>query len=252
MRIAIDAPAKRSLSPTEKKVYNLLQGGNTPKEVAQITRLPYGAESTFCFDPTIPTIKNIITAIREKGWEIPEPNKNKEEIEMPKYTAAQKAEVIELYKSGMKTGQIANKMKNINPKTIASWITEYRKSTEFAIEISKPLADSLEKENEPAQAATCTDSGVENIGNVSTPIINEKVEVVKRVFSESILDAAYKLICDKQNEILAYNKKLEGMYKALETINARIAATDDMILYAEQELDRLWEDYAALCGEVAE
>lgn len=84
MKIAIDAPSKRSLSPTEKKVYNLLLGGNTPKEVAKITRLPYGTENTFCFDPTIPTIKNIITAIREKGWEIPEPNQNKEEIEMPK------------------------------------------------------------------------------------------------------------------------------------------------------------------------
>ncbi len=108
------------------------------------------------------------------------------------------------------------------------------------------------KENEPAQAATCTDSGVENIGNVSTPIINEKTEVVKRVFSESILDAAYKLICDKQNEILAYNKKLEGMYKAQDTINSRIDATNDMIMYAEQELDRLWEDYSVLCGEVAE
>lgn len=167
---------------------------------------------------------------------------------MQKYTAAQKAEVIKLYKSGMKTGQIVIKMKGVNPKTIATWITEYRKSTEFAIENAKPLADSLEKENEPAQAATCTDSGVENIGNVSTPIINEKTEVVKRVFSESILDATYKLICDKQNEILAYNKKLEDMYKAQDTINNRIDATNDMIMYAEQELDRLWEDYAALCG----
>lgn len=225
---------------------------------------------------------------------------------MPKYTAAQKAEVIKLYKSGMKTGQIAIKMKGVNPKTIASWITEYRKSTEFAIENSKPLADSLEKENEealieessnatladdfdpcemmlaetppivvnadtdikalqkawdeyetkqknePAQAATCTDSGVENLDSISTPIINEKTEVVKRVFSESILDATYKLICDKQNEILAYNKKLEDMYKAQDTINSRIDATNDMIMYAEQELDRLWEDYAALCGEVSE
>ncbi len=71
MRIAIDAPTKRSLSPTEKKVYNLLQEGNTPKEVAKITRLPYGTENTFYFDPTIPTIKNIITAIREKAGKYP-------------------------------------------------------------------------------------------------------------------------------------------------------------------------------------
>lgn len=108
------------------------------------------------------------------------------------------------------------------------------------------------KENEPAQAATCTDSGVENLDSISTSIISEKTEVVKRVFSESILEAAYRLICDKQNEILAYNKKLEDMYKAQDTINSRIDATNDMIMYAEQELDRLWEDYAALCGEVSE
>lgn len=80
MRFTIDAPAKRSLSPTEKKVYNLLLGGNTPKEVAKITRLPYGTENTFCFDPTIPTIKNIITAIREKAGKYPSRTKTRRRL----------------------------------------------------------------------------------------------------------------------------------------------------------------------------
>ena len=232
MKIAIDAPAKRSLSPTEKKVYNLLQGGNTPKEVAKITRIPYGSDNLFIFNPNISTIKTIIVSIREKGWEIPEPN-NKEEIEMPKGAkiSPEKAAEVKALRSEGKTIKMISEITGV-AKTTAQRICS--------------------KENEPVQAATCTDSGVENIGNVSTPIISEKTEVVKRVFSESILDAAYKLICDKQNEILAYNKKLEDMYKAQDTINSRIDATNDMIMYAEQELDRLWEDYAALCGEVAE
>lgn len=249
MRIAIDAPAKRPLTPNEKKVYDLLRKGYTPQEVAREIHMPLGDEF-FCnvHDVTCDTVRHLITSIREKGYTI-----NEEEKPMPKYTAAQKAEVIKLYKSGMKTGQIANKMKNINPKTIASWITEYRKSTEFAIENARPLADSLEKENEPAQAATCTDSGVENIGNVSTPIINEKTEVVKsRAYSDLTISAVYDAITHKRCEIANLTREIDRRFAAIDKVKEMIGRLDNIRAYAEFELDTMLEDYSAMCGEVAE
>lgn len=42
MRIAIDAPAVRSLSANEKMVYRFLKDGLTPKEIAHRMKLPIG------------------------------------------------------------------------------------------------------------------------------------------------------------------------------------------------------------------
>ena len=234
MRFTIDAPAKRSLSPTEKKVYNLLLGGNTPKEVAKITRLPYGTENTFCFDPTIPTIRNIITAIREKGWEIPEPNKNKEEIEMPKGTkiSPEKAAKIKALRS---EGKSFYQIEEITG-------------------VSRSAAQRIcSKENEPVQAATCTDSGVDNIGNVSTPIINEKTEVVKsRTYSDLTISAVYDAITQKRCEIANLTREIDKRFAAIDKVKEMIGRLDNIRAYAEFELDTMLEDYAALCGEVAE
>ncbi len=251
MRFTIDAPAKRPLTPNEKRVYDLLRQGLNAREVARKLHMPYG-DGFLCnvHDVTCDTVRHLVTSIREKGYTT---NENEEEKPMAKYTAAQKAEVIKLYKSGMKTGQIAIKMKGVNPKTMASWITEYRKSTESAIENSKPLADSLEKENEPVQAATCADSGVENLEIVSTPIINEKTEVVKsRAYSNLTISAVYEAITQKRCEIANLTREIDRRYVVIDKIKEAIDRLGNIRAYAEFELDTMLEDYSALCGEVAE
>ena len=74
MRIAIDAPPVRSLSANEKMVYHLLKEGKTPKEIAKKMHLALGSVNDLKYnthDVMPDTIVNLITSIRQKGWDIP-------------------------------------------------------------------------------------------------------------------------------------------------------------------------------------
>lgn len=86
MEVLIGTPAKRSLTPNEKRVYELLRDGLEPQEISRRLRMLLKCPSLInCRGVPPDTVMGLITSIREKGWEIPE-NNNKEENEMPKGT----------------------------------------------------------------------------------------------------------------------------------------------------------------------
>lgn len=68
MRVAIDAPARRSLTPNEQRVYKLLQEGLEPSEVARrlhmVLRISNLANK---HDVPSDTVMGLMTSIREKG-----------------------------------------------------------------------------------------------------------------------------------------------------------------------------------------
>ena len=82
MRIAIDAPPVRSLSANEKIVYQFLKEGYTPQEIGERMKIPVGRGffQDNVHDVPNDTVCLLISKIREKGWNIP--NDNKEEAEM--------------------------------------------------------------------------------------------------------------------------------------------------------------------------
>ena len=84
MRIAIDAPPVRSLSANEKMVYHLLKEGKTPREIAKKLHLALGSVNDLKYnthDVMPDTVVNLITSIRQKGWDVPT-NNNEEEAEV--------------------------------------------------------------------------------------------------------------------------------------------------------------------------
>ena len=129
MRIAIDAPAVRSLSANEKMVYRFLKDGLTPTEIARRMKLPIGKNNFLDnrYDVPIETVMGIITSIREKGWDIPTEN-NKEEAEMAKITEEQKREIVQLAMTkAMSHKDIAAKF-GIGKSTVWWLVDQYKKS----------------------------------------------------------------------------------------------------------------------------
>lgn len=81
MRVTIDLPAKRSLTPNEQRVYKLLQEGLEPLEVARRLHMALKISNLANRHDVPPdTVMGLMASIREKGWEIP----NKEENNMAK------------------------------------------------------------------------------------------------------------------------------------------------------------------------
>ncbi|MBQ7783020.1 MAG: hypothetical protein IJ368_03540 [Oscillospiraceae bacterium] len=261
MRIVINAPAVRSLSANERTVYKLLGEGLTPKEIARKMRLPLGMNNFAdnMHDVPIETVARLITSIREKGWDIPG-EKNKEEDKMArgiKLSDGDKKAIIEMYSDGMKAVDIADKLD---------------------ISVSRVYSVIAANKNEPVTAATDTSSDVENINRVSTDIVTENPENVKtpeanpieldmsdtyegddvyrdipippqrHFFSPAAAEAIYECICRKQDEIFKLDAKMKNLYELIAAFKERIAELNDMQMYAEAELDRLWKDYGEICG----
>lgn len=112
MRIAIDAPAVRSLSANEKMVYQMLKEGKTPREIAKKLHLALGDVTDLKYnshDVMPDTVVNLITSIREKGWDIPTDNKEDNEMaRKSRFDAEEKRSIVTEYRSGATMAQIAN------------------------------------------------------------------------------------------------------------------------------------------------
>ncbi len=138
-----------------------------------------------------------------------------------------------------------------------------------------------ETEKEPASAATDTSSNAENIDTVSTDIVPENPGNVKppeanpveidmsdtyeggnvyrdmpippkeHTFSTAAVDAVYDCICRKQEEIAELDENMTMLYAEIDRLNEQVNALNDMQMYAEAELGRLWEDYENMSGGVS-
>lgn len=175
MRIAIDAPAVRSLSANEKMVYRFLKDGLTPTEIAHRMKLPVGKNNFFDnrYDVPIETVMGLITSIREKGWDIPTEN-NKEEAKMAKITEEQKREIVQLAMTkAMSHRDIAAKF-GIGKSTVWWLVDQYKKSGDAALGGETEIA-----EKEPETAATESGSEQENSTIIPADIVTPSEENVK-------------------------------------------------------------------------
>ena len=146
MTVLINAPAVRSLSANEKRVYQLLKEGKTPWEIAKALHLAMGSvnDLKYNYHDVMPdTVVNIITNIRSKGWEIPEIKKEEEaEMATVKLTEEIKREIITLKDSGMKATEIAKKFA-VDKSSVYNVIRAYSEHGEKAFENILPKADDI-------------------------------------------------------------------------------------------------------------
>ena len=207
MRIAIDAPPVRSLSANEKIVYHLLKEGKTPKEIAKKMHLALGSVNDLKYnthDVMPDTIVNLITSIRQKGWDIP--TNNKEEAEMAKITEEQKREIVQLAMTkAMSHKDIAAKF-GIGKSTVWWLVDQYKKSGDAALSGETEMA-----EKEPKTAATESGSEQEICNDIPADIIPETEENVKPeseendepLIPQSVIEACWGRIDDLRNQIAA-------------------------------------------------
>ncbi len=104
MRIAIDPPVRRPLTPNEQHVYKLLQEGLEPLEAARkLHMLLQISNLANRHDVPPDTVMGLIASIREKGWEIPENNKEENNMSRGQKTPVEKVHEISILKDEGKT-----------------------------------------------------------------------------------------------------------------------------------------------------
>ena len=234
MRIAIDAPPVRALSANEKRVYELLKEGKTPRKIAKKLHLAMGSTDDLKYnahDVMPDTIINLITNIRSKGWDIP--TNNKEEAEMPRITLTEedKRSIVTANQAGASVTELAAKY-NIAKGTVYNIVSEFKKRGETALSGETEV----ETKEEPATAATETGSEQEICNDIPADIIPETEENVKTVSEEkdeplipqSVVEACWGRIDDLRQQIAAEQAVIDDWERQIAEIKeflelARIA-----------------------------
>ena len=233
MRIAIDAPPVRSLSANEKMVYHLLKDGKTPKEIAKKMHLALGSVNDLKYnthDVMPDTIVNLITSIRQKGWDIP--TSNKEEAEMPRITLTEedKRSIVTANQAGASVTELAAKY-NIAKGTVYNIVSEWKKRGETALSGETEV----ETKEEPATAATETGSEQEICDDIPADIIPENHGDVKSesenaepLIPQSVIEACWARVDDLRHQIAAEQAVIDDWERQIAEIKeflelARIA-----------------------------
>ena len=229
MRIAIDAPPVRALSANEKRVYELLQKGKTPREIAKKLHLAMGSTDDLKYnahDVMPDTIINLITNIRSKGWDIPTDNKEDNAMAKAKLTEEQKRSIVTESQAGAKVGELAAKY-NIGKSSIYNVLADYKEHGERAFV--------TDEEKEPATAATETGSEQEICVDIPADIIPETEENVKPesenaepLIPQSVIEACWGRIDDLRQQIAAEQAVIDDWERQIAEIKeflelARIA-----------------------------
>lgn len=207
MRIVIDAPPVRSLSANEKMVYHLLKEGKTPREIAKKLHLALGSVNDLKYnthDVMPDTVVNLITSIRQKGWDIPT-NNNEEEAEMPtvKLTEEDKRSIVTANSAGATVSSLAEKY-NVSKTAIYNVIKDFNNRGELAF-----CETEVETKEEPATAATETGSEQEICDDIPAPIVTPSEENVKPesekndepLIPQSVIEACWARIDDLRQQI---------------------------------------------------
>lgn len=146
MRVTIDPPARRALTPNEQRVYKLLQDGLEPIEIARKLHMSLQCSNLVNrYDAPPDTVMGLIASIREKGWETPN---TKEENIMPrgeKTPVGKLHEISVLRDEGKSYSEIA-KITGVSFSTV--------RRTCVGIDIDR----AMETKEEPAPSANDTSS----------------------------------------------------------------------------------------------
>ena len=231
MRIAIDTPPVRSLSANEKMVYRFLKEGYTPQEIGERMKIPVGRGffQDNVHDVPNDTVCLLISKIREKGWNIP--NDNKEEDEMQKLTEENKRSIITANSAGATVTSLAEKY-NVSKSAIYNVIKDFNNRGETALSGETEV----ETKEEPATAATETGSEQEICEDIPADIIPETEENVKPeseendepLIPQSVIEACWGRIDDLRNQIAAEQAAIDDWERQIAEIKeflelARIA-----------------------------
>lgn len=163
-------------------------------------------------------------------------NKQKKEKTPPqprgrkfKYTQEQISEVQALKRSGKSTTEISN-ITGISPKTIRRYTKDIKE--------------------EPAAAATVTDSEQNIMGDISADIISDNSENVKspQQFSPMAADAIWKQIEELRKEASDLIESEFDMDKIIADCRDKIYRLDEQLIRVEAEIDILMADYEAVTG----
>ena len=232
MRIAIDAPPVRSLSANEKMVYQFLKEGYTPQEIGERMKIPVGRGF---FEDNVHDVPNdtvclLISKIREKGWNIP--NDNKEEAEMPRITLTEedKRSIVTAYQAGATAKELAEKY-GVAKGTIWNIVSEWKKRGETALSGETEI----ETKEEPATAATETGSEQEICNDIPADIIPENHGDVKSesenaepLIPQAVIEACWARVDDLRHQIAAEQAVIDDWERQIAEIKdflelARIA-----------------------------
>lgn len=246
MRIAIDASAVRSLSANEKMVYQMLKEGKTPREIAKKLHLALGDVTDLKYnshDVMPDTVVNLITSIREKGWDIPTDNKEDNEMaRKSRFDAEEKRNIVTEYRSGATMAQIAKKHDTVK-STVYSIVRDYNEHGDAAFapitdeeleraygndtpcyevtgdtDMGAYMADRIKEE--PETAATESGSEQENIPNIPADIVTPSEENVKNTpaIPQSVKEACWERIANLKEQIAAEQSVIDDWTRQVEEI----------------------------------
>ena len=132
-----------------------------------------------------------------------------------------------LFEQGMKPMAIAEKLK-IKYKTVSKWTCDYKKQKAEldAVDlVENECAEIKAQKEEPASAATDTDSESESLGKNSDPIITENADVVKAL-PEALPTVIFDAILEKKDAVL---KMIAAEEQHLKSLYADLAVLDEFI-----------------------
>ena len=119
MRVAIDAPARRSLTSNEQRVYKLLQEGLEPSEVARRLHMALQISNLANRHDVPPdTVMGLMTSIREKGWEIPKINKEEDNMAKGQKTSPEKKDEVKTLRAEGKSQREISEITGVPQTTV--------------------------------------------------------------------------------------------------------------------------------------
>lgn len=232
MRIAIDAPAVRSLSANEKMVYQFLRQGLTVQDIAHRMKLPVGKNNFFDnrYDVPNETVMGLVTSIREKGWDIPTDNHNKEENEMPivKLSEEDKRNIVTANQAGASVTELAAKY-HIAKGTVYNIVSEWKKKGDTALNGETEV----ETKEEPETAATESGSEQEIVPNIPADIVTPSEENVKceNKKSETVIPRAVIEACLEKR--LSLTEQIEETQLLIDDWKSQIADINSFLELAK-------------------
>lgn len=221
MRVAIDPPVRRPLTPNEQRVYKLLQEGLEPFEAARQLHMALQISNLANRHDVPPdTVMGLIASIREKGWEIPKNNKEENNMSRGQKTPVEKVHEISILKDKGKTHQQIAEITGVPISTVGKVCTRLNKT---------------ETKKEPAPSANGT-STKEIIPNIIVPEIPADVNTPDKIFCcevtgdtniEARLVGREKLLAAKVRDIPTI--VWEALTEKIEDLEGKIAAAQSDI-----------------------
>ncbi len=167
MKIAIDPPAKRSLNPNEQRVLGLLREGLEPLEIARRLHMPLQISNLANRHDVPPdTVMGLIASIREKGWDIPDYNKEDDNMSRGQKTPVEKVHEISVLKNEGKTQPQIAEITGVPVSTVGKVCARLNKA-ETKEEPAPSANDTSSKETIPTTIVPEIPADVNPCGEIS-------------------------------------------------------------------------------------